>query len=614
MQWYHNLKINVKLIIGFILVAALTAVVGWIGITETQNIAEDGTRLYNEATVPLGHLQKISVDFQKERIYLRDALASNNKQEIEKFTRNIEELNSEIQENINEFEKTLSDDSERKMAERLKEVDKQYDEDIRKMLSLDAAGKNSEAQRIMKGEGLLHVLAEEDSLAKLVDYNIKSGKEIEVNNASVADNVKTTMLIILFVSVLVALLLGTYISRIIGLPIKNLTAVADQLALGDIDVSVQAKSKDEIGQLVKSFERMIANVKEQAAVADELSEGNLEVEVKVKSEKDALNISLNKMILKLKEVVESVKIASENVSTGAQELSSSSEELSQGATEQAAAAEEASSSMEQMTANIKQNADNAQQTEKIALKSSEDAKSGGKAVVETTEAMKEIASKISIIEEIARQTNLLALNAAIEAARAGEHGKGFAVVASEVRKLAERSQTAAAEINKLSASSIEIADKAGEMLIKIVPDIQKTAELVQEISAASNEQNSGAEQINGAIQQLNQVIQQNASASEQMASTAEELTGQAEQLQDMISFFKLKDASGNRTLKKANAVFNNRKFNNDDFKVSVAHASSIKTKPNKSISEGVKKTEKGNGVLINLSGNGDKLDEEFEKI
>jgi methyl-accepting chemotaxis protein len=213
--------------------------------------------------------------------------------------------------------------------------------------------------------------------------------------------------------------------------------------------------------------------------------------------------------------------------------------MSQGATEQAASTEEASSSIEEMNATIKQNADNALQTEKIAQKSAADAQESGKAVTDAVLAMKQIAQKINIIEEIARQTNLLALNAAIEAARAGEHGKGFAVVAAEVRKLAERSQTAAAEISDLSGSSMEVAERAGTMLAKLVPDIQKTAELVQEISASSKEQSSGADQINGAIQQLNQVVQQNAGAAEEMASTAEELASQADQLQNTISFFKV---------------------------------------------------------------------------
>jgi len=200
--------------------------------------------------------------------------------------------------------------------------------------------------------------------------------------------------------------------------------------------------------------------------------------------------------------------------------------------------------MEQMSANIQQNADNASQPEQIAVKASKDAKESGAAVTSAVTAMNEIATKISIIEEIARQTNLLALNAAIEAARAGEHGKGFAVVAAEVRKLAERSQTAAGEISELSSTSVDVAEKAGQMLNQLVPDIQKTAELVQEISAASNEQNAGVEQINSAIQQLDQVVQQNASATEEMASTAEELSSQAQQLQDTIDFFKVNGASG----------------------------------------------------------------------
>jgi len=193
--------------------------------------------------------------------------------------------------------------------------------------------------------------------------------------------------------------------------------------------------------------------------------------------------------------------------------------------------------MEQMSANIRQTADNALQTEKIAVKSAHDAQEGGRAVIQTVHAMKEIAGRITIIEEIARQTNLLALNAAIEAARAGEHGKGFAVVASEVRKLAERSQKAAAEISDLSSSSVQVAEKAGDMLARMLPDIQRTAELVQEISAACKEQDSGAEQINKAIQQLDEVIQQNAGSAEEMSSTAEELSSQSEQLQDTIGFF-----------------------------------------------------------------------------
>jgi len=195
--------------------------------------------------------------------------------------------------------------------------------------------------------------------------------------------------------------------------------------------------------------------------------------------------------------------------------------------------------MEEMTSNIKQNADNALQTENIARKSAIAAEEGGRSVAATVAAMKEIASKIGIIEEIARSTNMLALNASIEAARAGEYGKGFAVVASEVGKLAERSQKEAGEISKLSKESVSIAEQAGATISALIPDIRRTAELVQEISAASNEQNSGAEQINSAIMQLDKVVQQNASASEESASMSEELASQAEQMQETMEFFKV---------------------------------------------------------------------------
>ena len=260
-----------------------------------------------------------------------------------------------------------------------------------------------------------------------------------------------------------------------------------------------------------------------------------------------IGIIFSIVILKnIREIVSSITIGAENVASGSQQLSATSEEMSAGATEQAAAAEEASSSMEQMSANIKQNTDNAFQTQNIATKVSEDAVLGGDAVNKTVAAMKDISEKISIIEEISRQTNMLALNAAIEAARAGEHGKGFAVVADAVRKLAERSQSAAAEISNLSVSSVEIAENAGAMLDKIVPDIQKTSELVSEINAASNEQNIGAEQINSALQQLDQVIQQNASASEEMSATSEELASQAEELKTTMSMLDSVATGGNQ--------------------------------------------------------------------
>ena len=249
--------------------------------------------------------------------------------------------------------------------------------------------------------------------------------------------------------------------------------------------------------------------------------------------------AIDTMKTSISRVVSSIQGSTLQVSQGASQVAQTAQTLSQGTTEQAASGEEVSSSMEQMSANIKQNADNALATEGMSRKTAVDTEEGGRAVMEAVGAMKEIAQKIGIIEEIARQTNLLALNAAIEAARAGEAGKGFAVVASEVRKLAERSQTAAGEITTLSRTSMEVSEKAGTLIQAIVPDIRKTAELVQEIATSSREQTQGVEQINRALVQLDQIIQQNASAAEELASMAEELAGQSETMKNTVGFFKI---------------------------------------------------------------------------
>ncbi|MBJ6750603.1 methyl-accepting chemotaxis protein [Geomonas anaerohicana] len=328
------------------------------------------------------------------------------------------------------------------------------------------------------------------------------------------------------------------LDAVIG-PLNVAAEYVERISKGNMPPEIMEEYKGDFNEIKNNLNVLIRATDTITAAAREVADGNLTVTITERSAEDELMRSLGNMVGKLSEVVNDVKNAADNVAAGSQQMSSSAEQMSQGATEQAAAAEEASSSMEEMSSNIRQNADNALQTEKIAVKSAADAQEGGKAVAQTVTAMKEIAGKISIIEEIARQTNLLALNAAIEAARAGEHGKGFAVVASEVRKLAERSQKAAAEISELSSSSVEVAETAGAMLSNMLPDIQRTAGLVQEITAASREQDTGAEQINKAIQQLDQVIQQNASAAEEMSATAEELASQSEQLQHTISFFKV---------------------------------------------------------------------------
>ena len=357
----------------------------------------------------------------------------------------------------------------------------------------------AQARALSSGEARQLVTDAQKSLADVVQLNRGRMKAAVASAQDDYDSARLVLLVAIAVSLLIAVGTGFWISLGISRGLSRAGVLAQAVAGGDLTRTAAVGSNDEIGDLIGH---------------------------------------VNAMVERLRGVVAEALSASDNVSAGSQELSASAEELSQGATEQASSAEEASSSMEEMASNIKQNADNASQTEKIARQSATDAQSSGDAVSRAVEAMQTIAEKITIVQEIARQTDLLALNAAVEAARAGEHGKGFAVVASEVRKLAERSQTAAAEISTLSSQTVKAAQDAGEMLTRLVPDIKKTAELVAEISAACREQDIGADQINQAIQQLDKVTQQNASASEQMSATSEELAAQSEQLQASIAYFR----------------------------------------------------------------------------
>ncbi len=332
------------------------------------------------------------------------------------------------------------------------------------------------------------------------------------------------LLVIAFIAIALSILVSIMIARSIVQPIKLIEKGIDLLAKGDLALT--------------GFD--YAYSRKVVARSDEL--GNV-------------GRSLDAMIVALTRVIEEVKAATSEVSGGSSQLSTTAQGLSQGANEQAASIEELSASVEELASTVHQNADNTKEADSLSRRVAQNAEESGKAVDETVASMKEIASRISIIEEIARQTNLLALNAAIEAARAGEAGKGFAVVASEVRKLAERSATAAGEINELSKKSVQVAGDAGKRLEELVPDIKKTAELFQEIAAASSEQSSGAEQIAKGVTQMDTVVQQNASSSEELAATAEELAGQALNLSNIIGFFKMKGGSVTPdSVRMANAV------------------------------------------------------------
>ena len=384
---------------------------------------------------------------------------------------------------------------------------------FQEQIDLAKQNRNEEALALVDGRGRDAALAYQAALDELVLFKMAAAEEGYLANLAAARAITALVVGILVGGVLLALGLGIFLALSISRPLAEAVKLTTFVAEGDLTNEVPElylKRPDEIGMLAKAIQGMMVS---------------------------------------LRELVASVQSSSANVSSGSLQMSSTAQQMSQGATEQAASAEEVSSSIEEMTSTIKQNADNSSTTEGIARKAAGDADVGAGAVTKAVAAMKDIATKINVIEEIARQTNLLALNAAIEAARAGEAGKGFAVVASEVRKLAERSQSAAGEILSLSRTSVEVAEEAGKRIVQVVPDINKTADLVAEISAASREQSVGVDQIARAITQLDSVIQQNASASEEMASMAEELSSQAEQLASAIAFFTIDD-KGSRDSRK----------------------------------------------------------------
>jgi methyl-accepting chemotaxis protein len=500
----RDLRIGTKLYLGFFIVASLFSAVTAYGIVKMSDLAKMQDR---GATLAEQALALSDVNERAIAVY-SDIADSVINRDLAKSSKKIDESRAQAKQDHELVNSIAHTDEQKRQALLFATAYTKYidlwENQMMPLLKSDKA----EPEDISKLDGEIDGLRDAvlGPIDQLRQSMVKESKDGDRAFDEARESASRTRLVVLVLGVLLAAILAFLITRAIAQPLTAAVAVSNQLAEGDLRQKIVVPGKDEVGQLLAAMKNMVE---------------------------------------RLQTVVGEVQSAAESVSGGSQQLSSTSEEMSQGASEQASSVEEVSSSMEEMTSNVKQNADNANQTEKIALKAASDAKEGGVAVGQTVEAMKQIAGKIGIIEEISRQTNLLALNAAIEAARAGEHGKGFAVVASEVRKLAERSQKAAGEITELSISSVKVAERAGELLGKILPDVQKTAELVQEISAASREQDSGAEQINKAIQQLDRVIQGNASAAEETSSTASELAGQAEQLQEIITFFKL-DVSDRR--------------------------------------------------------------------
>lgn len=380
-------------------------------------------------------------------------------------------------------------------------------------------------------------------------------------------NLRTKILIISLIVLFIVFIISLFIARSFTIPINKSVKFADEITEGNYEINLEIEQKDEIGKLADTLNEMILTFKNSVTTAKNISEGKLILNDNKDIKKGTLDDALLNMKIQLRRIVNDIKKIANNVAAGSVEISTSATEIAQGANEQAASTEEISSSIEEMVANIEQNTDNAQQTEKIAQASSKEISEGQKSFYETLKAMKDIAEKILIIGDIARKTDLLAINAAIEAARAGKYGKGFAVVAREIRKLAENSQEAASEIDELSKNTLIVAEKSSNLLSDIVPNVQKTALLVQEITMASNEQKSGANQIAKAIEQLTLVTQQNSAAAEEMSSGSEELASQADYLNSIINFFEMgKNEKSSKTITSNKNIENKEELNSNNKK------------------------------------------------